>query len=129
ALTDISGSSGFVHLNFVTYSNEAKHKILGVKTDTLEKYGAVSEQTSLEMAEGLFQVSGADICISTTGIAGPTGGTKEKPVGLMYSTIFMHNKKFSKTYKILLPSNTPRIEMKKKFVEEVLKNLYEILIS
>ena len=125
--TDVSGSSAFVHLNFVTYSNEAKERILGVKHETLEKYGAVSEQTSSEMAEGLFKVTGAYICISTTGIAGPTGGSKEKPVGLMYSTIFINTKNFSKTYKILLSPNTPRIEMKKMFVDEVLKNLHEIL--
>lgn len=123
--TDISGSSAFVHLNFVTYSNEAKHKILGVSSDTLEKYGAVSEECAFEMAKGLFNVTGADICISTTGIAGPTGGTKEKPVGLMYSTIY--TKKQFKTYKILLPSDTPRIQMKEDFVKKVTKNLYTFL--
>lgn len=127
--TDISGSSEFVHLNFVTYSNEAKQKILGVKKETLAKYGAVSEQTAFEMACGLYNVTGADICISTTGIAGPTGGTKEKPVGLMYSTIYLGNKNVSKTYRIIKPSDTPRIEMKNKFTDEVLKNLYELLIS
>ena len=127
ALTDISGSSAFVHMNFVTYSNEAKNKILGVKTETLEKFGAVSEQTSNEMAVGLYNITGADICISTTGIAGPTGGTPQKPVGLMYSTIYMRKSGFCKTYRILLPSDTPRIEMKKQFVNEVLKNLFELL--
>ena len=80
-LTDVSGSSAFVHLNFVTYSNEAKHKILGVSDETLEKFGAVSEECSIEMAKGLHNVTHADICVSTTGIAGPTGGTAEKPVG------------------------------------------------
>ena len=126
AFTDVSGSSAFVHLNFVTYSNEAKHKILGVKLETLKKFGAVSERTAEEMAQGLLKVTGADICISTTGIAGPTGGSKEKPVGLMYSAILMNNS--VKTYKILLPSDTPRIEMKKQFVNEVLNNLYNILV-
>ena len=124
--TDVSGSSAFVHLNFVTYSNEAKHKILGVKLETLKNFGAVSERTAEEMAQGLLKVTGADICISTTGIAGPTGGSKEKPVGLMYSAILMNNS--VKTYKILLPSATPRIEMKKQFVNEVLNNLYNILV-
>ena len=127
AFTDVSGSSAFVNLNFVTYSNDAKHKILGVKLETLEKFGAVSEQTSEEMAAGLFRVTGADICISTTGIAGPTGGTKEKPVGLMYSTIFVPKSDFKKTYKIHLSADIPRIEMKKEFVNEVLKNLYNII--
>ena len=123
-LTDVSGSSAYIHLNFVTYSNEAKHKILGVKSETLEKFGAVSEQTAYEMASGLYSETGSDICISTTGIAGPTGGSEEKPVGLMYSTIFWGKLNRYKTYKILLPEKTPRIEMKQKFVEQVLDNLY-----
>ena len=127
AFTDVSGSSAFVHLNFVTYSNEAKQKVLGVKPETLEKYGAVSEQTSFEMARGLYMATGSDICISTTGIAGPTGGTKEKPVGLMYSTIYAGKKNFYKTFKINLSSDIERIEMKKQFVDEVLKKTYLVL--
>ena len=127
--TDVSGSSDFVHLNFVTYSNEAKQKILKVKKETLDKYGAVSEQTSYEMAKGLFETTDADICISTTGIAGPTGGTPLKPVGLMYSTIYLGKINKSKTYKTMLPSDTPRIQMKQDFVSDVLKNLYEILLK
>ena len=124
-LTDVSGSSAFVHLNFVTYSNEAKMKILGVRKETLENFGAVSEECSYEMARGLHSATGADICVSTTGIAGPTGGTKEKPVGLMYSTIFYNNKFL--TFEVLLSSDTPRVEMKQLFVEEVLKKLYDFL--
>ena len=124
-LTDVSGSSAFVHLNFVTYSNEAKMKILGVRKETLENFGAVSEECSYEMARGLHSATGADICVSTTGIAGPTGGTKEKPVGLMYSTIFYNNKFL--TFEILLPSDTPRVDMKQLFAEEVLKKLYDFL--
>ena len=124
-LTDISGSSEFVHLNLVTYSNEAKHKMLGVRLETLENFGAVSEECSYEMAKGLQELTHADICISTTGIAGPTGGTKEKPVGLMYSTIYTKNK--SLTYEVLLPSETPRIEMKEEFVKAVLQKVYSFL--
>ncbi len=123
--TDVSGSSAFVHLNFVTYANEAKNRILGVSLETLENYGAVSEECSYEMAKGLFDFTGANICISTTGIAGPTGGTKEKPVGLMYSTIF--TKDVNKTYKILLPPDIPRIQMKEEFANQVLENLYKFL--
>ena len=124
--TDISGSSAFVHLNFVTYSNEVKHKILGVSNNTLEKHGAVSEECSYEMAKGLHAVTNADICISTTGIAGPTGGSAEKPVGLMYSTIYTPQK--SKTFKVLLPSNIERIEMKEEFVKAVLEKVYTFLL-
>ena len=123
-LTDISGSSEFVHLNLVTYSNEAKHKMLGVRLETLENFGAVSEECSYEMAEGLYKLTNADICISTTGIAGPTGGTKEKPVGLMYSTIYTKNKSW--TFEVLLPSETPRIKMKEEFVKAVLQKVYSI---
>ena len=129
ALTDISGSSAFIHLNFVTYSNEAKQSILSVNKETLDKYGAVSEQTAFEMAKGLFDKTGADICISTTGIAGPTGGSPDKPLGLMYSTIYLGKVNHYKTYMTMLPSDTPRIRMKQGFVDEVLKNLYEILLK
>ena len=124
--TDISGSSAFVHLNFVTYSNEVKHKILGVSNNTLEKHGAVSEECSYEMAKGLHAVTNADICISTTGIAGPTGGSAEKPVGLMYSTIYTPQK--SETFKVLLPSNLERIKMKEEFVKAVLEKVYTFLL-
>lgn len=124
--TDVSGSSAFVHLNFVTYSNEAKHKILGVSKDTLDKYGAVSKECSFEMAQGLHTVTKADICISTTGIAGPTGGSDEKPVGLMYSTIYTPNK--SETFKVLLDSNIERVTMKEEFVKAVLEKVYTFLL-
>lgn len=124
-LTDVSGSSAFVHLNFVTYANEAKHSILGVSMETLNKKGAVSEECAKEMAEGLHRVTGADICISTTGIAGPTGGSEEKPVGLMFSAIYYNGK--TSLYKILLPSNTERTEMKQKFCEAVFGNLYNLV--
>lgn len=84
AITDIPGISSVFQRGLVTYSNEAKMDELGVKAETLDKFGAVSEETAVEMAEGLKRVSGSDVCISVTGIAGPGGGTKEKPVGLVY---------------------------------------------
>ncbi len=124
-LTDVSGSSSYITLNLVTYANEAKQKMLGVNSRTLINFGAVSEECAYEMAEGLFNLTGADICVSTTGIAGPTGGSIDKPVGLMYSTIYAKNK--HQTYKILLDSKIPRIEMKKEFVQRVLKNIYEFI--
>lgn len=84
AVTDIPGSSEIFPGGFVTYSNEAKMRDLGVKKETLEKYGAVSEETALEMAEGARRKTGADIGISVTGIAGPGGETEEKHPGLAY---------------------------------------------
>lgn len=126
-LTDVSGSSAFVHLNLITYANEAKHKMLGVSNETLETLGAVSEQCAIEMAKGLYKLTGADICVSTTGIAGPTGGTPEKPVGLMYSAIYTQDK--MDVYKIQLPPDIDRVTMKQKFTEMVLNNIYSFINS
>lgn len=80
----------------VTYSNAAKIRRLGVKAETLEKYGAVSEETAREMAEGIARESGADVAIATTGIAGPGGGTEEKPVGLVYMGLCYKGKTYVK---------------------------------
>jgi len=88
-LTDISGSSAYIEQNFVTYSNEAKTKFLNVKKETLDKYGAVSEQTAYEMSLGLLKY--ADCSLATTGILGPTGGSKEKPIGLVYISMGYKN--------------------------------------
>ncbi len=93
AVTDIPGVSAIFDRGLVTYSNEAKMEELGVKRETLEKYGAVSEQTALEMAEGLKRVSGSDVCVSVTGIAGPGGATDTKPVGLVYIGLVYGDKK------------------------------------
>lgn len=84
ALTDIAGSSAYVLGGVVTYSNTAKMQLLGVQEKTLTQHGAVSEQTAQEMASGVRRVMGADYAISVTGIAGPSGGTPQKPVGLVY---------------------------------------------
>ena len=83
-LTDIPGSSSMVDRGFVTYSNEAKVDMLGVSRDTLEKHGAVSDQTAYEMAEGALKHSRAGITLAVTGIAGPDGGSIDKPVGLVW---------------------------------------------
>lgn len=83
-ITGVSGSSEYFWGGVVSYSNECKMKILGVKESTLARYGAVSPQTAAEMAQGMLKLSGADYALAITGIAGPTGGTAEKPVGLVY---------------------------------------------
>jgi nicotinamide-nucleotide amidase len=84
-ITNVSGSSDYFLGGVVAYSNDAKEHILGVQHETLLKYGAVSEPTAREMAQGARRVLHADVAVSVTGIAGPTGGTPEKPVGLTFT--------------------------------------------
>jgi len=84
ALTEIPGSSDVVERGFVVYSNAAKEAMLGVPAATLKRYGAVSEQTAIAMAAGALKNSLADLTVSITGIAGPGGGSKQKPVGLVH---------------------------------------------
>lgn len=84
AMTDIPGSSSMVDRGFVTYSNDAKIDMLGVKAETLEVHGAVSAETAREMAAGALARSKASIALAVTGIAGPDGGSAEKPVGLVW---------------------------------------------
>jgi nicotinamide-nucleotide amidase len=92
--TSIPGVSEVFDRGIVTYSNRAKVEELGVKKNTLDKYGAVSEQVALEMATGLLNKAGVDIALSTTGLAGPSGGTEDKPVGLVYIGIAAKNHSF-----------------------------------
>ncbi|MER9952926.1 CinA family protein [Mesorhizobium sp. M0047] len=84
ALTNIAGSSAVVERGFITYSNEAKIDMLGVSATTLETYGAVSRETAIEMAKGALARSRAGLALAVTGIAGPGGGSTEKPVGLVW---------------------------------------------
>lgn len=86
-ITDIPGSSVWFERGFVTYSNEAKHQMIGVESTTLEKYGAVSEAVVREMAQGALYAAGADYAVSVSGIAGPNGGSKEKPVGTVWFSV------------------------------------------
>lgn len=87
-LINVPGISQYLKEGYVTYSNEAKEKLLGVPAETLKRYGAVSPQTAEAMAEGGAKAANADLCIAVTGIAGPDGGTEEKPVGLVYMSCY-----------------------------------------
>jgi nicotinamide-nucleotide amidase len=91
-LVDWPGASAFFLEGAVTYSNEAKIARLDVRTETLRAHGAVSAETAREMAEGIARRAGADIGVSTTGIAGPDGGTTEKPVGLVFIGVYVNGK-------------------------------------
>jgi len=97
-ISSVSGSSKYFVGGIVAYSNKIKRDILGVKEKTLTKFGAVSKQTAIEMAQQTRKLFLTDIGISVTGIAGPTGGTSEKPVGLVYIGLSSVNKKFAKKY-------------------------------
>ncbi|WP_027398531.1 competence/damage-inducible protein A [Anaerovorax odorimutans] len=99
-MTDIPGISAIFDRGIVTYSNKAKMDELGVKSETLQKYGAVSEETAIEMAEGLKKVSRSRLCISVTGVAGPDGGTEEKPVGLVYICAILDEKRICKEFRM-----------------------------
>ena len=89
-IVNVDGASNVLCSAFVTYANEAKEQFAGVSHETLEQYGAVSEQTAAEMCLGCTRTAGADLGLSTTGIAGPGGGTPEKPVGLVYIGCCLH---------------------------------------
>lgn len=92
-ITDLAGSSAIFERGFVTYSNLAKQEMLGVSVNTLNNFGAVSEQVVMEMVEGALNNSKADISISISGVAGPGGGTVEKPVGMVCFGWMMRGKK------------------------------------
>ena len=123
-LTDVSGSSAYITLNFVTYANEAKERVLGVKHSTLEKFGAVSEECVKEMAQGLLRVTNSDIALCTSGVAGPTE-SENKPAGTLWVGCAFKDEIYTK--KFTLPHDTPRVEMKEKFTAKALEFLGEIL--
>ena len=97
-IVNVSGASDVFKQGFVTYANKAKRKLVDVKKSTLEEFGAVSEETAREMAEGGRKAAKADACISITGIAGPGGGSEEKPVGLVYIGCCVKGKTVVKRY-------------------------------
>lgn len=124
-MTDLSGSSAYIFQNFVTYANEAKVKLLGVKRETIEKYGVVSDKVALEMANGLLNNYDCTIAVSTTGIAGPLGATEDKPIGLVY--IGIANDKVQKTYKFEANPLLSRRIMKYAFSNKALDLLIDFL--
>lgn len=118
-LTDVAGSSEYITFNVVTYANEIKNKILGVTWGTLNTHGAVSAECATEMVLGLQKLTNADICVATTGIAGPGGGTVEKPVGTCYVGILYNGK--LKIKKLQGDENKTRKELKEFFANSALE--------
>ena len=124
SITSISGSSKVFNMGLVTYSNNAKVKLLQVPKKTITKYGAVSHETCLSMVKNLSKISKANISISITGVAGPNGGTKAKPVGLVYIGL-------KKGSKIIVKKNLfkskKRISIQKATAKQALKMILNIL--
>jgi len=122
-ITNIPGSSDYFKGSVVAYSNEVKIALLGVKRKTIENYGAVSEQTALEMARGGRKLLDVDICVCDTGIAGPSGATPEKPLGLFYLGLATRDESFSQKH--VFPGN--REENKRDAAEAALNILKQWL--
>lgn len=124
-ITSVPNSSNIFNLGLITYSNQSKEKLLKIKKQNLKKYGAVSAQICRDMVENLFKISKTDLCISTTGIAGPSGGSKLKPVGLVY--IGIKFKKISKIYMYNFNKKLERNKIQKKTVNTTFNLLNQMV--
>lgn len=125
SVTDIAGSSEVFKGSIVAYANEVKHNILCVKQETLDAFGAVSQQTAREMATGAQMLFSADIAVGVTGIAGPGGGSEEKPVGLVYVGIAYNGT--VKVYKLLASDKNGRDGVRSTVVQKVCALVMELL--
>ena len=124
-IVNVSGASEVFMEGYITYANASKEKILGVKHDTIEQFGVVSEETAKEMAVGARRIANADFALSVTGIAGPSGGTKDKPVGLVY--IGCASEKATKVRRYVFDGN--RDEIREQAVIHALSLLKESLLE
>ena len=124
AITSVSGSSKVFTMGLVTYSNQAKTNILKVNQKTIKKYGAVSVQCCLAMVNNLSKISKSKVCVSITGIAGPKGGSKQKPVGLVYIGIRVGKKVFVNKCNF---KNKGRIFIQKRTVKKSLNLLAQLI--
>lgn len=122
-LTDLSGASDYFETGFITYANHAKEKHLGVNADTLARHGAVSAEVAREMAVGALRAAGSDVAVSITGIAGPTGGTDLKPVGLVWAALASGSTLQSRSF--IMPGD--REEVRERAAQMALALLYEFL--
>ncbi len=124
-LTNIPGVSKVFLLGVVSYSNEAKSRVLGVDAEAIETYGAVSAEVASQMAEGVRRLAGSDIGVGITGIAGPTGGSKEKPVGTVYMALSFPEAEVSKASRFNFTGD--RISIKTQTAEMALDWLCRVL--
>lgn len=125
-MTDHSGASDVIECGVVSYSGKIKHKLLGVREDTLRIYGEVSEPTAAEMAQGIVSLSGADIGVGITGIAGPTGATIDKKVGLIYVAIARTDN--TEVHKLELYDDISRQERRTKTALFVFNRIIELFV-
>lgn len=124
AFTDIAGSSVWFGYGFVSYSNQAKQELLGVPEATLDRFGAVSEETVAAMVNGALETSGADLAVAVSGVAGPDGGSAEKPVGTVWIAWGGRNSE-SKNQKFLFAGD--RASVREQTVLTALKGLLELV--
>lgn len=127
AITSISGSSNVLEYGIISYANRIKHKELGVSDENLTAYGAVSKQVAIEMAVGVMKKANADMGISTTGIAGPTGGTNEKPVGTVHIAVSCRDKIYHQKLELLDECGNNRDLIRATAVNRVLSLAIEAL--
>ncbi|MBQ6814328.1 MAG: CinA family protein [Lachnospiraceae bacterium] len=123
AIIDVAGASEVFSEGFITYSNEAKIKYLDVKAETLEEFGAVSQQTVLQMAAGCAKQAESDVAVVTSGVAGPGGGTQETPVGFVYIACAYKDVVTAKSFKF----DGDRFEIRRQATAEALKMTLELL--
>lgn len=122
-LINVAGISRIYKEGYITYANSAKQKLLGVEAEALEQFGAVSETVAAQMAQGAAKAAGAKVSVAVTGIAGPEGGTREKPVGLVYIGCYVNGKTF--VQKNLFQGD--RCSVRKKASEQALQFLLSCL--
>ncbi|MBF0517459.1 MAG: nicotinamide-nucleotide amidohydrolase family protein [Nitrospirae bacterium] len=130
-ITSVPGSSSAFCGGVVTYSNELKMKFLGVLPQTLAAYGAVSRQTALEMSHGIAQATGAQLSVAVTGVAGPAGGTPEKPVGLVYVSLHISHKGSSSSDSVIecrFDSGYSRDRIRFETVKKAISMLYDAVV-
>ena len=118
-ITDVPGSSRVFLGSIIPYSNELKMKWLGVTPETIEKFGAVSENTVQEMLTGILQETDSDLAVAVSGIAGPTGGTKDKPIGTVYIGVAFHKQRLLRKFLFQGSRDDVRKESSKKVVEMI----------
>lgn len=124
AIVDVADASKVFDVSFVTYANEAKMKYIGVQSETIEKYGVVSEQVAGEMAKGTAMETGADVAVGISGIAGPTGGTEEKPVGMVCFGYYVNQEVKTETLQF---GNVGRNKVRELSVENAIGKLISFL--